>query len=272
MLLYKYLSPERLDVLKNKKIRFTQPGDLNDPFEFEPYIHEIVGEKDVKKIVMSKLHQDYVTHNVWAKGMPFDAFVLVNFKSYKEFVLKVRDSGKEVFLNRMFFFFKHFFAVLSLSKIFDNKLMWSHYANSGKGFAIGFDADSDFFRENVKIENSRLVKSGCVDYTSSRPNISMDELELANLLFKKSHDWSYEQEYRFVKIIEPDKNEPEDCYPIKLFSYPVECVKEIYIGPKATPQFTEDVLRALNEGGFDAKVFKMRVSKTEYRLLEERIR
>lgn len=38
MVLYKYLQPERLDVIKHRKIRFTQPGDFNDPFEFRPCI------------------------------------------------------------------------------------------------------------------------------------------------------------------------------------------------------------------------------------------
>jgi hypothetical protein len=34
--LYKYLVPERVDVLLQKRIRFTQPCFLNDPFEFRP--------------------------------------------------------------------------------------------------------------------------------------------------------------------------------------------------------------------------------------------
>lgn len=221
---------------------------------------------------MSKLRTDYITHNVWTKGMSFDAFALLNFKPYKEQISKFWVVGEKLALDRMFFFFKHFFAVLSLSKVFDNKLMWSHYAGSGKGFAIGFDTDSDFFSEDVKVDNSRIIKSGYVDYTSTRPSISMSELEIPNLLFNKSHDWSYEQEYRFVKAIEPDKTEPVDFYPIKLYGYPVDSVKEVYLGAGATPQFVEEVLCALDEGGFDAKVFKMRVSKTEFRLLEERIR
>lgn len=33
MIVYKYLRPERIDVLKNSLIRFTQPAALNDPFE-----------------------------------------------------------------------------------------------------------------------------------------------------------------------------------------------------------------------------------------------
>jgi hypothetical protein len=34
--LYKYVRPERIDVLLDRRIRFTQPCFLNDPFEFTP--------------------------------------------------------------------------------------------------------------------------------------------------------------------------------------------------------------------------------------------
>src|SRR5580704_8300042 len=33
MIVYKYLHPDRIDVLENGMIRFSQPRDLNDPFE-----------------------------------------------------------------------------------------------------------------------------------------------------------------------------------------------------------------------------------------------
>jgi hypothetical protein len=38
MSLYKYVPSERLDVLRNLRIRFTQPSAQNDPFEFRPLV------------------------------------------------------------------------------------------------------------------------------------------------------------------------------------------------------------------------------------------
>src|SRR5260370_37668198 len=38
---YKYLHPDRLDVLKNGLIRFTQAAALNDPFESTPCLIEL---------------------------------------------------------------------------------------------------------------------------------------------------------------------------------------------------------------------------------------
>jgi len=47
MTLFKYIRPERLDVIDNLEIRFTQPNALNDPFELHPPIDSIVAEADV---------------------------------------------------------------------------------------------------------------------------------------------------------------------------------------------------------------------------------
>ncbi|MFQ2730618.1 hypothetical protein ACK3YQ_08160 [Aeromonas caviae] len=62
MLLYKYLPPERIDVLKNRSIRFSQPIAFNDPFEFKPVIESTLSidevqdeiDKNFDKLIQSK--------------------------------------------------------------------------------------------------------------------------------------------------------------------------------------------------------------------------
>jgi hypothetical protein len=44
MSLYKYLVPERFDVLRNAKIRFSQHMALNDPFEMKPYFDGLTSD------------------------------------------------------------------------------------------------------------------------------------------------------------------------------------------------------------------------------------
>ncbi|MGB4117445.1 MAG: hypothetical protein WBK51_12965 [Polaromonas sp.] len=41
MSLYKYLHPDRTDVLRNQSIRFSSPAVLNDPFELKPHLAAI---------------------------------------------------------------------------------------------------------------------------------------------------------------------------------------------------------------------------------------
>ena len=47
MNLFKYIRPERIDVVENLEIRFTQPDALNDPFELRPHFESIVAEADI---------------------------------------------------------------------------------------------------------------------------------------------------------------------------------------------------------------------------------
>ncbi len=53
MLVYKYVVPERIDVLKNGYIRFSQVDALNDPFEMYPRFDEF--RKVIKFISRKKL-------------------------------------------------------------------------------------------------------------------------------------------------------------------------------------------------------------------------
>lgn len=60
-MLYKYLPDNRLDVVKNLKIRFTQPISLNDPFEGLPLI-----EADIEKYQLLE-GQDLELKELWDK-------------------------------------------------------------------------------------------------------------------------------------------------------------------------------------------------------------
>jgi len=70
MILYKYLQPTRLDVLKHKRIRFTQPGDFNDPFEFRPKIRDVASdvEEHFDQLVDEELAKYGVLNAISASG------------------------------------------------------------------------------------------------------------------------------------------------------------------------------------------------------------
>lgn len=46
MALYKYVRPERIDVIDKRELRFTQPGALNDPFELRPRFEALISEAE----------------------------------------------------------------------------------------------------------------------------------------------------------------------------------------------------------------------------------
>ncbi len=106
----KYLPPERKDVIEKLKIRFTQPGALNDPFEAVPLIKD---DNDPN----------------WQKRRP-DLAARIGAQ-------QIEIMGFTV-------------GVLSLSRTKENLLLWTHYADEHRGYVIEFDENNEFFKANAE--------------------------------------------------------------------------------------------------------------------------
>ena len=57
MKLYKYLHPDRIDVLKNQSIRFSPPIAFNDPFEFKPVMSGVASNDFFQKYMDKHLDE-----------------------------------------------------------------------------------------------------------------------------------------------------------------------------------------------------------------------
>jgi hypothetical protein len=52
--LFKYVTADRIDVLKNGLIRFTQATGLNDPWEMKPYLRQLLSDASLDKLAMGR--------------------------------------------------------------------------------------------------------------------------------------------------------------------------------------------------------------------------
>lgn len=59
MPIYKYVTEERIDILQNAHIRFTQPSEFNDPFELNPYFKSFANIDFIDKSVDELKWDDY---------------------------------------------------------------------------------------------------------------------------------------------------------------------------------------------------------------------
>lgn len=149
--LYKYVRfyEHSLDILRNRRIWFSTPERLNDPFEFSFHLTAMhIGRIPIDKV------------------------------SLEAAVTDMRQYG-----------------VLSLSEISDNILMWSHYADSHKGFCIEFErTDSN--------ELGNWDHCLPVLYDEYLPTFApaelLDKKVVSNILTTKSRLWSYEKEWRIL--------------------------------------------------------------------------
>jgi hypothetical protein len=160
--LYKYVLPERIDVLLQRKIRFTQPCFLNDPFEFRP-------------------------------GMP-----TAGPDGLAPFEAKIATQREEGYREK-----SRLFGVLSLTSKRDSIPMWTHYAASHKGFAIGFDTGSGLFQQAISDSKLRPVQYQQDRISLTRGLEDRPWVHPDTILFTKSRDWEYEQEWRWLECCDP---------------------------------------------------------------------
>src|SRR5262249_4259046 len=113
MLLYKYLSPDRLDVLRDGFIRLTQLAALNDPFECSPRFlkaNELTAPPQAECQCCVDSYVDGAQEN-----------------------LLLEQSTQT--------------GVVCLTEHPDNLLMWAHYAQNHEGFVLGLDISNPFFSD-----------------------------------------------------------------------------------------------------------------------------
>lgn len=257
-MLYKYLSPERLSVIDDFKIRFTQPSHLNDPFEAAPLVNTTAYEECEK--IIEALSED-VQCDTDEERAELEAV-----KAELKEEARARSSPQKIgegltaLINKAQ-------GVLSLSRTNDSLLMWAHYADSHRGYVLGLDETHPFF--NRPDGNGQPTKPRNVIYTSRRMVVEAGRPEdYEQLLCYKSLEWAYEQEVRVFSTFGPsfadfEKNHPDQ---IHLFRLPRECIKEIYIGANASSRTRARILESVDRRKLQVKVFDAYVAEDRYAL------
>lgn len=266
MTLFKYIRSERIDVIENLEIRFTQPDALNDPFELHPHFESIVAEADVLanlpqapvdlRPMVAQAHA--MLSEAQRASLPLDAAM-----QWVEAFMATDDArdataqGLQIFLRSMrdgaapireaiYRAFNDNVGILSLSEIPDHELMWAHYAESHKGLVLCFDEQHAFFNRR-RSENDEFYFVRKVRYSDS-PALSMASLDGDMLLVTKGTKWTYEKEWR---ILVPLKDATRALMiggdTVHLFSFPPDALKGIILGAHATDVTKTSVQRLLNE-------------------------
>ena len=253
-IVYKYARPERVDVLENGYIRFTQLNALNDPFEALPSFCEFRSGaiEQMKEFTSAKFGKS----KTGAIEPIFPEIV-------DDFVRQLPDT-----LSRKF-------AFLSLSKRRDNLVMWSHYADSHRGFVLGLFADNRFFKPGNGKGRHGLCE---VSYSNKRvilprrayPRLGLQGAHDLNdvIFYTKSTHWAYEEEVRIVGDPEAaDRTESETpTIPIHLFKLPSECVAEIILGHRMDTDYVARFRTILAEHYRGAQLLRARVDDEVFEL------
>lgn len=161
--------------------------------------------------------------------------------------------------------------------------MWGHYASDHSGVCIGFDSNEIPFCDAKEVQ-----------YSHERPRISADYQDenlnelCRKVLFTKSREWHYENEWRCVK--RPISNEEKEFYkklsidkPEYIDSiaeilasagghgeYPFEktAIRNIYFGSRINNKHKEIIIKNLPPS---TKIIQLKIHNKYYELEEEKI-
>ena len=218
-ILYKYVPLNRVDILKNRQIRFTSHVDLNDPFECQFAIEPIEREREA---ALKDGHlAEWAEAQVWLDG-----------------------------LKRL--------GILSLAESPDNLLMWAHYCQDHTGFVIGFDARHPWFDEGRAYYIEPYVGKQHLGLDGLQPIEYADDLPNAGrnipigAFVTKSKEWSYEQEVRKFRHLNEASHVTGSVH---LFKFPKDLLREVILGCKAAPELRNQI-RCLKQGSLPNLVLK----------------
>ena len=141
--IFKYVSPDRIDILKNLQIRFTQPSCFNDPFEaqfcIDGFEDEALIAENVETLVRRR-YREYVLHQRLSgeQAIPYDKFSEIPAARHHQIMRELRKDPRpfrERAAERVQKFWDDI-GILSLTELENDLLMWAHYANSHEGMLI----------------------------------------------------------------------------------------------------------------------------------------
>lgn len=205
--LYKFRSWEdkfHRQIINDSLAFFTSPLRFNDPFDCAIPVH--FGKLSSHEILQDinehlKQHQPHLKRS----ERRAKARELKKQKHYKNMELQTQLQ-REIRASA--------FGIFSLTSNPNNIVMWSHYADSHKGFCIGFDIQkllktalglTTYGGRTLPV----LLELHKINYMETFPYMDRQRLSTWKRMIipvtTKSTDWSYEEEYRVLAYGAPDR-------------------------------------------------------------------
>jgi hypothetical protein len=205
-ILYKYLQPDRLDVLANCRVRFSQRRVFEDDHELQPDYAKFGTSSEIWRFVISKgLRLDpAIPPNILVE------LIAMNPNHQQRAIQAAVSNIKSL----------RVMGIFCLTEVADCDRMWNEYAGEG-GFVIGFDTTHESF-------NALRLPGlfGRVSYSDAafETFLGMMETEPLAPLFRKRMKYSFEREWRSIRQFKELERHPDV---ICLSPFDPACVREV---------------------------------------------
>jgi hypothetical protein len=240
--LYKYqpFNAKTLANLTRNTLWFASPLEFNDPLDCCLY----VVDEEITADEAERLFQHY--RGRAQDTTAFDESYRTDGRLNDDFIDHVR-SGR---LGRVNDILKELRGVACFASSADNQLMWAHYADGHRGFCLEFNASDEPFSNAQQVIYSEEAPRLKPAHLLSE---SEDDDMLRATLLTKSHQWSYEGEWRLIHAT-----------PRTGRRYDAPQLTGLYFGAAMSPAHREILRRILRDT--DTQLYEMSVERGTFGL------
>lgn len=278
-MLHRYLKFEAAkETLKGGQLKFSCISLYNDPFELIPAtssdffscspeeiykkIENIAKTEEGKKIIQEIENTLGIDDFIMGASIVASAITfpyLTAFLASGLFLLNLTGTDEN---NKIQLLATKYYPIFltakccCFSKVYDNILMWSHYADSHKGIVLSFDTFLDYWEDEfheMEYSNKRI----------SLPTLETNQNDYVwNMLTSKSLNWSYEQEYRMIRLDRERKFHDDNRIDVP---FKAEALKEIRLGLHVKEEQRKDIIDLRDKRYKDAVIYQAKLNKSEYK-------
>ena len=251
-------------------IRFTQSSALNDPFELRPFFEALFPDNwiveqldgktiDVTEMFIEEYHKQpaEIKNKISLQRMLTLARAALAQPGAEHFASQVINrfmaaikAATPAMRNTMWDELGKRLGMLSLSESPDSSTMWSYYADSHRGFVLGFDERHAFFNRR-RSPNDEFFYLRQVVYGAPKEQRTLFDLNGTDFFLRKGEQWTHEREWRMLVPLPGDEVIGEGTGAIHLFRVPPESITSVIIGARADRAMTDELTVAARSRKFD---------------------
>ncbi len=253
--LYKYFRPsdQNFRALENRQLYFPKPEKFDDPYDCKIQFPPPNSAKDFAILAgldeeMKRTGQMPVVDknkiNDW--NDKFQQQAERNLNQIKSTVSKLYAEQRARISQ---------WGIASFTERGEDMMMFSLYADHHKGFCLEFDTDDRMFDHALKVEYQAQISQ--IDIEAEMLD---GETSVKKLLTTKSPSWECEREWRI----------PHDPGNV-LVSYNPDCLTAVHLGLNLDDFDEQRIKRALEIKGSRTRLFRMKISPADFRLVKDAI-
>lgn len=262
-ILYKYANwsdKHHKRIITHNELYFASAKLFNDPFDCDiPFRDDLRNENDILEIIKQLLRKN---HPKWGnKDIDREAIKILAQKNWE------REENKKIAEELRIQYMFQRKRILSLTEFKDNILMWSHYANSHKGFCVGIDIEQTENYFNKYCDDTKCPIFLCkVKYMRLFPVLipgpDNDPKIVIEALTTKAEDWIYEQEWRYILTLPEALMTQKDC----ILNIPDGIIAEIYLGCEMPEEHKNEIIKLVRAKSVRPRLFTATKSKDSFSL------